>query len=731
MKDREHKRGREIGGQVNIKQLLEDARAQLEVGELLASSAFDLQTAMTAREIGDPKMDRCGSASDADLRSCAERIAAGEGRLDLQESEVLAVMDRLLQMEIGWHDRFFLCQTVYTSLYTSSVGRIKDALPDLYVFCLSVNALSTFLYDAVYSNRVCCDEDVTVTLCGVPLCDTGADQVIGMLEDRIRERSEQPKHPITQRLLWRYATLKSLLGMANALHRKDLEIVASSCDDAIAMLDAIEFLDDAVLERAEGFVPTLYYGSLGHAPIRDVKLRPVREAAESWKAFLSSLKEAACLLGKVNSWTSLKSFLDHIAARDYHGFIRCLIYHALVHQPRASWAPSQAMIARDILLMSDIEIVPYQSEGLSEQLEVLPELAVFFQQSVLAIQGLCHVKCLNRARQHRRLRHSLRDWMNIMGHAFNAETTPEYMVWVQEQGFSWDESGDTVSCRGSSMRIAPLTLWVVYETSWSCIERLLMGGPLQLYQPQEISTVFWYVSYLMGSAEDASKEFYNISRGRVRKMRSSRGASSLNDGHHRQDISLRGRVHEVLQMAVDSISMTSVALQSMDMSQVTTREFNDRNDSYDQRFGFMKELEFPRYQKHEDYLLYEHNVTEFAGRNPAKLAEEALYYTVIVHKRLISVAETASVKEELHMSQNVWATAQRTLVANMTALKLLVTMLGRSKDLSQIASQYSVSWKFEDDIDDALASQSREGGFALVCLTLPKLHVAHAKKKSS
>lgn len=95
----------------NIKQLLDAGRNQLEVGELLAAPTFDLQTAMSAREIGDPKMDRC-SAPGVDTRGYVERIAAGEGRLDLTDREVILIMDRLVQMEIGWHDRYLLCQTV-------------------------------------------------------------------------------------------------------------------------------------------------------------------------------------------------------------------------------------------------------------------------------------------------------------------------------------------------------------------------------------------------------------------------------------------------------------------------------------------------------------------------------------------------------------------------------------------------------------------------------------------
>ncbi len=715
------RRDAEDGTNENVRQLLEAARSELCVGELLAAPTFDLQTAMSAREIGDPKMDRGGSASGVDKRSLAERIADGEGRLDLREPEVIAVMDRLLQMEVAWHDRYLLCQTVYTSLYVSSVARVQDTLPDLHAYCLSVDVLSSFLYDAVYSNRVCCDEDVSVILCGVRLSDFSPDDAIDVLEDWLRrEVHSDPQHPVAQRLRWRSATLKALLGMAKASCKEHLNSVATSCDEAVAFLDAIEFLDDADLERAEGFIPTLYYASLGHAPFRDVKLRPVQEAAASWRARLLSLREVAHLLAKVHSWQSLKSFLDHIAARDYHGFIRCLVYHVLVHQPGALWAPNQAMLARDIFLMEELVQHP-----LSECFESLPELAVFLEQGVRALQGICHVKCLNRARQHRRLRHALRDWINMAGHAFNVETTAGYTAWIEGQGFAREGEADSHMMTSSSRkqaRLAPLTCWVAYEASWTCIEQLLMGGQLELYQSWEISMIFWYVSYLMGSADQAAKEHENISRAKGSSAARRRGIS--NHLYDNVDCFVRAQVHEVLRMAVDSIAMSSIALQGMGWLQSTAREFNNRKDSYEQRFGYMAELECPRYRTHDDYLAFERSAAELADGSPVKLMEEALHLAVTVHQCLVTIGEASSLQEGLYMSEQTWGTVHGTLAANMTALKLLVTLSSQTEDAEGLISRYSVSWRFEDDTADVMeSSHSRMGGLAFVSLSLPKLVV--------
>lgn len=627
--------------------------------------------------------------------------------------------------------RSLVLPQVYTSLYVSSVARLRDTLPDLHAYCLSVDVMSTFLYDAVYSNRVCCDEDVSVVLCGVVLSKYGPDDAIEVLEDRgahhLDVNDGSTSYQIAQRLRWRRATLKALVEMARASTQADLDDVVGLCSEAIASLEAIEFLGDAEVECAEGFVPSLYYASWRHAPMRDVTLRPMREAVVTWMSMLRSLKESAFLLARVHSWATLKAFLDHIAARDYHGFVRCLVFHLLKNQGNdVPWRVSELMLAESVLLLDNDSDggqgdhhrhhdtngtvhrlnshYNHREDHYRQLVAARPEIGIFFEQCVLAAKGLCFVKCLNRPRQHRRLRHFVLDWRDVMGHAFITETAQDYRSWITDQGFAPDETEE------SSGRIAPITSWVTRETCWTCIEQLLVGGPLELYQPQEISMVFWYVSYLIGLAERATKEHASVSRGKRQQ------------GLPDSNLEIRSRLVEVLRMAIDSVSMTCIALQGLGMFPTRTLEFNEDENNFEQRFGFMAALEFPRYQSHDDYSVYERNIVEFAGSCPRKLVLEAFLYAATVHKRLTALSETvsSSVHTETHVAEEVWATLHRTLVANMTALKLLVTLLAEDEEAS---SQYSASWTFlnDEDVEEALRSPSNEGCLCAVVLALPRL----------
>jgi len=105
----------------DVTKVFEDTCKALEVGEMLESSAFDLQQAMTALEIGDAKMDV--GLQRTDMMTAGQRVSQGEAPLDLSEDQILVVMDRLIQLEACWHEQFMLPQTVYTCLYMVDLDR--------------------------------------------------------------------------------------------------------------------------------------------------------------------------------------------------------------------------------------------------------------------------------------------------------------------------------------------------------------------------------------------------------------------------------------------------------------------------------------------------------------------------------------------------------------------------------------------------------------------------------
>jgi hypothetical protein len=101
-----------------VEPLLEAARQELRVGQMVHSSGFSLFEAMSAVEIGNPKMD-----AGAVPRQEATPIEQRPLPLDLTPAQVLGVMDHLLRLEATWQTGSSLAQTLYSSLYMVQVAR--------------------------------------------------------------------------------------------------------------------------------------------------------------------------------------------------------------------------------------------------------------------------------------------------------------------------------------------------------------------------------------------------------------------------------------------------------------------------------------------------------------------------------------------------------------------------------------------------------------------------------
>lgn len=101
--------------------LFETARGQLAVGEMVHTESFSLFEAMSAVEVGNPKMD-AGAVSEEPPLPLSERPLT----LELSPEQLLSIMDHLLALEASWHSGSPLAQTVYSSLYMMQLPRWGD-----------------------------------------------------------------------------------------------------------------------------------------------------------------------------------------------------------------------------------------------------------------------------------------------------------------------------------------------------------------------------------------------------------------------------------------------------------------------------------------------------------------------------------------------------------------------------------------------------------------------------
>ena len=103
---------------MEVEAALQQASAELAVGELLQADDFSLFATMSAVEVGDAKLDAGMGASSG--RSVPMEETAP---LVLSPAAQLAVADRLLALEATWHGGHTLAQTVFTCLYLLNPDR--------------------------------------------------------------------------------------------------------------------------------------------------------------------------------------------------------------------------------------------------------------------------------------------------------------------------------------------------------------------------------------------------------------------------------------------------------------------------------------------------------------------------------------------------------------------------------------------------------------------------------
>eukprot|EP00889_Picochlorum_renovo_P000561 jgi/Picre1/27591/NNA_000556.t1 len=700
----------------DVEAVLERIRLDLDVGELFASPAFDLTNAMTAMEIGDPKMDP--GMHRYDQKTLSERIAGGEAPVHFDNTvDVLAIMDRLLQLEIGWHDHYMLSQTVYTCLYMMDMERISSHRI-LYAYCRSVHVTCSYLYELIYRAQVCYDEDASVVTFGIHLDKVTVDDmrdVIKNLDDAIdqyKEDKDDSMREIVSRLEFRKCLLHILSGMEDAVTVDALHDVIGICNRAKHILATQKYCSDEEANQSIGFAPTLHFAAIGPAPMRKLVLRSVREASEQWMSVLEALSKTCHWISGVQTWKDLRSCLDTFAGCDYGAFVRSMTYNALVPsvpKARAPWRPDHAMLIEDICLR-----VP--DETFYKNISSVGEIEMFFDQCAIAVRGWCHTKCLNKCRQHRRLKHNIQDWKNMIDHAYTAENSTDGAQWIKDQGFRWDTQYDP-SMEVNAARVAPLTCWVVQEACWTCIDYLLKGGPLDLYQSEEMTSIYCL---------RLPAQHKHIKGVDLAQLQAEPPKGPLRDSW------MRRRLCAFYGLVFGSISRISLALKHCGLIPEMKHPFNTRGEQYVQRFESMSTLVIPEYLRYEHFVEYEYNLLGIpmdAGNveeEPVPLPEMGLALLQQALTQINTCSSFLSSFKEL-MPKDLYESVHRTIAANSTALTLLHRLAKRdAASVKTLASQFTASWT------QAPSSKPQEPySFSSAVLLIPTLTITRRTTTST
>lgn len=107
--------------------VLRDITSHLQHGQMFHSEHFSLFEAMSAVEIGDPKMD--AGLDTASAPTPEDLIEQGLAPLDLTGPQLIATLDRLAAMQASWHSGNSIAQTVFVCLYMLKPDRCRNCAP--------------------------------------------------------------------------------------------------------------------------------------------------------------------------------------------------------------------------------------------------------------------------------------------------------------------------------------------------------------------------------------------------------------------------------------------------------------------------------------------------------------------------------------------------------------------------------------------------------------------------
>ncbi|KAI8470361.1 MAG: Mak10 subunit, NatC N-terminal acetyltransferase-domain-containing protein [Monoraphidium minutum] len=425
---------------IGIAPLLAAASEELAVGSMVQSSAFSLFEAMSAVEIGNPKMD--AGARPKQNVPLAERPLP----LDLAKPQLLAWMDRLLALEATWHVGGALAQTVYSSLHMMQIPRLA-ANPVMSAYARALQALCRDVNALVLQGCVCEEEDFVCHSAGLPL--------------------EEPPEP-QEKLLAALSAAADACGVG-----------AKGAGEADARLSA------ALLCRVQ-------LRRLLHQAVARMRQRTKQDLDAASKL----LSKAAAELAAARASAALAD----AGGGGGDGGWAALGFDAGLNSHLAPPAPPRIALSRG-------EAFSY-FEGLLDQLGracritavadfpameqfVLAYSAARPCAALIAVGNWAQAVLLNPARHRRRLRRGLEDWCHLYQHAVNADCSDALAAAVGGAGWGWRGGRDYPGPLG------PLSAWVERQTARVVAAHLLMGFELELYEPRDYASIYWYVEYLL------------------------------------------------------------------------------------------------------------------------------------------------------------------------------------------------------------------------------------------
>ncbi|KAK4122570.1 hypothetical protein N657DRAFT_598153 [Parathielavia appendiculata] len=500
----------------NITEEFRSAAATLEPGELVKDGYFTLFESVGALEIGDPKMDS----------GC---LAPGESLDDdydvtrpLLPGEVIGIIDQLLSLEIAWHLGYPLSQTLFTSVYIEHMLQptpmtvqdadfIRNRPPQsqrdpmhgvLRAYCLGLLKSSCYVNERIKQEHSYEEEDFVTNTYNRSLLEK-----IGRYEirDEIMEArniiheirhtiTDEMAHALGFRLELRTAFLRAIELSELRSDAESLSLPWSQMQGVWEAINKTRHLGKPVPEAFSTKIQRRLASTMPPRPI--VQLGP-EETHEHFKKLIADGIDVLNVLNYSDSQSLLNFVLTFQAQKPQPlVFIRALLQNFLFHDMVILGRLSIRQILDDdlsiVVLPSSLLLDPANDNVEAPhhpRYAIAHQMELFRQRAAQSYLDIFRAFCQNRCRVRRTLFHSLQDWETVQ---IDAEEIDQLLqLQTEEKPLVYPPSSGVVPSHS-----LPLSSWAYHYKLRLMEWTVQLGFELEIYQPDELAGMYWYLSYL-------------------------------------------------------------------------------------------------------------------------------------------------------------------------------------------------------------------------------------------
>ncbi|ETI24093.1 hypothetical protein G647_03462 [Cladophialophora carrionii CBS 160.54] len=498
--------------QVNeITREFRNAASKLAPGKLIKDEHFTLFEAVSALEIGDPKMDSGCTAFDPESDEEFDPTKA------LSAEEIIWLMDELMYREVAWQMGYPLSQTLFTSVHIERLlwpepKRLSDAsfwrhdpvpavipslLRDVFQpYCLGLIKCCDLVLSMVTSQHYYEEEDFATQIFNRPLLhDFSVGEVMDSLEAARTglDHSELSSHlttALSSRLEARSALLK-LFHECECGARPSL----STLERHIALIRTIE--NSASLGRptsAVAFTLKIQRRLASSVPPRPMIVVDKGKAFPFLQKLLTDATTAFQMLDISSSCDLLVAYQNFMAQEPQPAvYVRALLQSFLsLNGAVVGRFAFKDFIVHDIgslVLPGEALLDPGQMDDLPEdqQIELGSRVDLFVDRCSQSFLNLFRTLCLNRCRVRRTMCHAALEWDQIQAEAEDLDGVVQSILNEPARPYLAGEE-PTFSYSFSS--------WVYHYKLIQLRTVLQMGFELSIYAPHEFAGMYWYLSFL-------------------------------------------------------------------------------------------------------------------------------------------------------------------------------------------------------------------------------------------